>query len=121
MNDGGCDPEGRFYCGSMAYDQRPGAASLYRLDPDGTTRPVLAGSRSPTGLEWSPPGSRVYYNDTAAHRVDVPRCSGQPLGSADCPYESSPAGFRTGPLSGPMIGQPRPIGVARSTTPMLTE
>ncbi|WP_442788393.1 hypothetical protein [Dactylosporangium sp. NBC_01737] len=22
MNDGGCDPDGRFYCGSMAYDQR---------------------------------------------------------------------------------------------------
>ena len=24
MNEGGCDPEGRFLCGSMAYDQRPG-------------------------------------------------------------------------------------------------
>ena len=35
MNEGGCDPDGRFYCGSMAYDKRPGAGSLYRLDPDG--------------------------------------------------------------------------------------
>src|SRR3712207_7446267 len=26
MNEGGCDPDGSFYCGSMAYDQRPGAA-----------------------------------------------------------------------------------------------
>ena len=25
MNEGGCDPDGRFYCGSMAYDKRPGA------------------------------------------------------------------------------------------------
>ena len=24
MNEGGCDPDGRFYCGSMAYDQQPG-------------------------------------------------------------------------------------------------
>src|SRR4029450_2347889 len=31
MNEGGCDPDGRFYCGSMAYDERPGARALYRL------------------------------------------------------------------------------------------
>src|SRR3954451_13327198 len=36
MNEGACDPHGRFYCGSMAYDKRPGAASLYRLDADGS-------------------------------------------------------------------------------------
>ena len=41
MNEGGCDPDGRFWCGSMAYDQRPGAAALYRLDPDGSVRRVL--------------------------------------------------------------------------------
>jgi sugar lactone lactonase YvrE len=35
MNEGGCDPDGRFYCGSMAFDKRHGAAALYRLDPDG--------------------------------------------------------------------------------------
>src|SRR5688500_5486585 len=31
MNEGGCDPDGRFWCGSMAYDKRPGGATLYRL------------------------------------------------------------------------------------------
>ena len=41
MNEGGCDPDGRFYCGSMAYDKRPGAGALYRLDPDGSVRVVL--------------------------------------------------------------------------------
>ena len=41
MNEGGCDPDGRFYCGSMAYDKTPGAAALYRLDPDGSTHVVL--------------------------------------------------------------------------------
>ena len=71
MNEGGCDPDGRFYCGSMAYDQRPGAASLYRLDPDGSTTPVLEGVTVSNGLEWSPDGSRAYYDDTATHRVDV--------------------------------------------------
>jgi sugar lactone lactonase YvrE len=71
MNEGGCDPDGRFYCGSMAYDQRPGAASLHRLDPDGSTTPVLDGVTVSNGLEWSPDGSRAYYDDTATHRVDV--------------------------------------------------
>src|SRR3954462_7479615 len=43
MNEGGCDPDGRFYCGSMAYDQREGAASLYRLHPHGRGPGVLQG------------------------------------------------------------------------------
>ncbi|WP_040336857.1 SMP-30/gluconolactonase/LRE family protein [Candidatus Blastococcus massiliensis] len=71
MNDGGCDPDGRFYCGSMAYDQRPGAATLHRLDPDGTTTAVVGGVTVSNGLDWSPDGSRAYYVDTATHRIDV--------------------------------------------------
>jgi sugar lactone lactonase YvrE len=71
MNEGGCDPDGRFYCGSMAYDQRPGAGALYRLDPDGSVRVVLGNVTISNGLEWSPDGSRAYYNDTPTHRIDV--------------------------------------------------
>jgi len=71
LNEGGCDPDGRFYCGSMAYDQRPGAGALYRLDPDGSVRVVLEGVTISNGLEWSPDGSLAYYNDTATHRIDV--------------------------------------------------
>jgi sugar lactone lactonase YvrE len=71
MNEGGCDPDGRFYCGSMAYDQRPAAAALYRLDPDGSAHVVFEGVTVSNGLEWSPDGSLAYYADTATHRVDV--------------------------------------------------
>ncbi|MPY91568.1 MAG: SMP-30/gluconolactonase/LRE family protein [Acidimicrobiia bacterium] len=71
MNDGGCDPHGRFYCGSMAYDQRSGAGALYRLDPDGSVRVVLDGVTISNGLDWSPDGSRAYYNDTPTGRVAV--------------------------------------------------
>jgi sugar lactone lactonase YvrE len=71
MNDGGCDPDGRFYCGSMAYDRTAGAAALFRLDPDGSTHVVLDGVTISNGLEWSPDGSRAYYNDTETYRVDV--------------------------------------------------
>ena len=71
MNEGGCDPDGRFYCGSMAYDKTPGAGALHRLDPDGSTRVVLDHVTISNGLEWSPDGSRAYYNDTETYRVDV--------------------------------------------------
>jgi sugar lactone lactonase YvrE len=71
MNEGGCDPDGRFYCGSMAYDQRPGGASLYRLDPDRSVHLVLEGVTVSNGLEWSPDGTLVYYNDTATQRIAV--------------------------------------------------
>ncbi|TFC96919.1 MULTISPECIES: SMP-30/gluconolactonase/LRE family protein [Cryobacterium] len=71
MNDGGCDPHGRFYCGTMAYDQSPGAARLYRLDPDGTVTVVLEGLTISNGLEWSPDGSLAYFNDTPSGRIAV--------------------------------------------------
>jgi len=71
MNDGGCDPSGRFYCGSMAYDHRPGAGSLYRLDPDGTVEVAMRDVTISNGLEWSPDGSRAYYNDTATGEVSA--------------------------------------------------
>ena len=71
MNEGGCDPDGRFYCGSMAYDRRPGGGSLYRLDADGETRVILEGVTISNGLDWSPDGSRAYYNDTETLRVDL--------------------------------------------------
>jgi sugar lactone lactonase YvrE len=71
MNEGGCDPDGRFYCGTMAYDKTPGAASIYRLDPDGSTEVVLTGVTVSNGLEWSPDGSLAYYNDTDSGEVSV--------------------------------------------------
>ena len=71
MNDGGCDPDGRFWCGSMAYDQAPAAAAMYRLDPDGSAREVFGDVTVSNGLEWSPDGTLAYYDDTATHRIDV--------------------------------------------------
>jgi sugar lactone lactonase YvrE len=71
MNEGACDPDGRFYCGSMAYDKRPGGATVFRLDPDRSTHVVLEGVTVSNGLDWSPDGDRAYYNDTDTHRTDV--------------------------------------------------
>ncbi|MCU1441586.1 MAG: SMP-30/gluconolactonase/LRE family protein [Rhodoglobus sp.] len=71
MNDGGCDPQGRFYCGTMAYDERAGAGSLYRLDPDLSVHTVLEGVTISNGLQWSSSGSEVFYVDTPTDSIDV--------------------------------------------------
>jgi sugar lactone lactonase YvrE len=71
MNEGGCDPDGRFWCGSMAYDRKAGRAVLYRLDPDRSIRVAMTGVTISNGLEWSPDGSLAYYNDTATFTISV--------------------------------------------------
>jgi sugar lactone lactonase YvrE len=71
MNDGGCDPQGRFYCGTMAYAETQGAGTLFRLDPDRSTHRVLEGVTISNGLQWSADGTRVFYNDTPSGSIDV--------------------------------------------------
>jgi sugar lactone lactonase YvrE len=71
MNEGGADPAGNFWCGSMAYDESPGAGALYRLSPDLTAEEVLDGVTISNGFGFSPDGSRAYYVDTPTRRVDV--------------------------------------------------
>jgi sugar lactone lactonase YvrE len=71
MNEGGADPAGNFWCGSMAYDQSDGAGALYRLTPDLTVGKVLDGVTISNGLGFSPDGARAYYVDTPTGKVDV--------------------------------------------------
>lgn len=71
MNDGACDPQGRFYCGSMADDLTPGGGDLWRLDPDGSVDVVVTGVTVSNGLAWSPDGQRAYYIDSPTSRIDV--------------------------------------------------
>ncbi|MFF3441443.1 SMP-30/gluconolactonase/LRE family protein [Streptosporangium sp. NPDC002721] len=71
MNEGGCDPQGRFYAGSMAWDAAPGRGGLFRLDADGRVRAVLADVTISNGLAWSPDGGTAYYVDTPTGRVDA--------------------------------------------------
>ena len=70
MNDGGCDPQGRFYCGTMAYAETPGAGTLYRLDPYGSVQVTLSDVTISNGLQWNRGGDTVFYADTPTGRVD---------------------------------------------------
>lgn len=71
FNDGGCDPDGNFFCGSMAYSTAQGAGTLWRLGTDGRAIDVLDGVTISNGLCWSPDGSLAYYNDTPTRQIDV--------------------------------------------------
>lgn len=68
-NDAKCDPLGRAFVGTMAYDERPGEASLYRVDPGLRATPVLDGLTLANGLGWSPDGSMMWFIDSATQRV----------------------------------------------------
>ncbi len=69
MNEGGCDPQGRLYVGTMAYDVAEGAGTLWRFDADGGVEAALTGVTISNGLQWSADGATAFYNDTPTARV----------------------------------------------------
>ena len=71
MNEGGCDPDGRFYCGSMGYDMGTGRGTVYRFDTDGTVTTVIEHVSCSNGLAWSPDHRVTYYTDSPTQRVDA--------------------------------------------------
>jgi sugar lactone lactonase YvrE len=71
MNDGACDAQGRFWAGTMAYDETPGAGTLYRLELDGRCTTVLAGLTISNGIGWSPDGGTMYLADSGTRRIDA--------------------------------------------------
>ena len=70
MNDGKVGPDGGFWAGTMAVDERPGAGHLYRLDPDGSVTEQFGGSTISNGLDWTRDGRSLYYIDSPTRRVD---------------------------------------------------
>jgi sugar lactone lactonase YvrE len=64
LNDGACDPAGRFLVGSLALDDRTGQECLYRLEHDGTVTVIDDDLTLSNGLAWSPDGRVLYSVDT---------------------------------------------------------
>ena len=76
MNDGACDPQGRFWAGTLADDFRPGGGALYRFDQKGHTQVVLSDLTISNGLGWSPDGSIMYLADSGPRTVHAFRFNG---------------------------------------------
>jgi sugar lactone lactonase YvrE len=55
----------------MAFDKRPGAGALYRLDLDGRVHTMLRDITISNGLDWSDDGRLMYYIDTPTRSIDV--------------------------------------------------
>jgi len=69
FNDGKCDPNGRFWAGTMAYSDQKDQGSLYSLDSDLSVHKALDGIAISNGLAWSLDGSLMYYIDSPTHSV----------------------------------------------------
>jgi L-arabinonolactonase len=66
LNDGRCDPAGRFWVGSMfdLASANRATGSLYRVEPDGSITVVRTGIGVPNGTAFSPDGRTMYFADT---------------------------------------------------------
>lgn len=71
MNDGRCDPEGRFWVGSMyeRASERLFTGMLHRLEADRTSTIHERGIGVSNGLAFSPDGATMYFADTLVRTV----------------------------------------------------
>lgn len=68
FNDGKCDPQGRFWVGTIYEPRQPALAALYCFAHDELKKKV-DGIVNLNGLAWSPSGRTMYWSDTRAHTV----------------------------------------------------
>ena len=74
FNDGKCDPNGRFWAGTMVFDKKQAGelpGKMYRLDHDGSIHVMWRGVGTSNGIAWSLDRRTLYYIDTALVRVDA--------------------------------------------------
>ncbi|KAF1043447.1 SMP-30/gluconolactonase/LRE family protein [Xylophilus sp.] len=64
LNDGKTDRRGRFWVGSMHDTDRSATGTLFRVDADGSFRPMLDGFVLPNAICWSPDDRTMYFADT---------------------------------------------------------
>lgn len=68
LNDGKCDPAGRFLAGSMDMNEADPTGALYSFDGKTVTK-LLSGITISNGLTWSPDHKTFYYTDTPTRQV----------------------------------------------------
>ncbi len=71
FNDGKCDPAGRFWAGTMPYENGAPAdgGTLWCLYPDGRAEKRVSGVRCSNGIAWSLDARTLYYIDTPTMQV----------------------------------------------------
>ena len=69
FNDGKCDPWGRFWAGTMAYDFEPLAGALWRVNADFSCVRQRQGLTISNGLAWSQDRGTLYLIDSPTLNV----------------------------------------------------
>lgn len=69
FNDGKCDPGGRFWAGTMAYENQSTQGSLYRVDADLSVHKMLGDIGISNGIVWTGDKQTMYYIDSMAYSV----------------------------------------------------
>jgi sugar lactone lactonase YvrE len=64
LNEGKCDPQGRFWIGSICTIDRRASGGLFRIGTDGHGDRVLSDIVIPNCLVWTLDRSRVYFTDS---------------------------------------------------------
>ena len=80
FNDGKCDPQGRFWVGTIYEPRDPALASLHCFAKGQLTKRA-EGFTVMNGLAWSPNGRTMHWSDTKAHTIyaaDFDPASGTP-------------------------------------------
>ncbi len=82
FNDGGVDPAGRLWAGTMHRSYREPAGAIWRFGPE--PRAVFRGLKVPNGLAWSAEGTRFYFSDSP--RAMFAAAYDAASGAAEPPY-----------------------------------
>lgn len=69
FNDGKCDPAGRFWAGTMAYDVSEGAGSLYCLSKNARIEKKLSDITISNGLAWNQNADKFYHIDSPTGNI----------------------------------------------------
>jgi sugar lactone lactonase YvrE len=70
-NDGAADPWGRFWIGSMAFDEEKGRGSLFSFHDSTGLATVLAGVTISNGIGWSVDRRTMYYVDSGPGTIST--------------------------------------------------
>lgn len=86
LNEGKCDPQGRFWCASMESNlhedgsmrqQSARRGRLFRAAPNKVEGPFVEGIGVPNTMVWSPSGDHFYLGDSSRNLIWVSAFDGQ--------------------------------------------
>lgn len=69
LNDGKCDPAGRFWVGSMHFNQIKGKANLYTINSENELQKKIDSVTISNGIVWTSGKKTMYYIDTPTSSI----------------------------------------------------